>query len=104
MEKDDEVSGTGNSYTTEFRHYDPRLERWKSLDPLMTKFPWMPPYVAFDNNPVYYNDPRGYKAPKLGGRKTDNAKKNIENVKEAGETAYEIDKQRKELEKRINLK
>ncbi|MEZ4929190.1 MAG: hypothetical protein R2777_04175 [Chitinophagales bacterium] len=28
MEKDDEVSGDGNQYTTEFRQYDPRLGRW----------------------------------------------------------------------------
>jgi len=59
MEKDDEVSGTGNSYTTEFRQYDPRVGRWKSLDPLMTKFPWMSPFVAFDNNPIYFVDPYG---------------------------------------------
>ena len=59
MEVDNEVSGNGNSYTTEFRQYDPRLGRWKSLDPLMGKFPWMSPYVAFDNNPVYYTDPLG---------------------------------------------
>ncbi len=56
MEVDNEVSGNGNSYTTEFRQYDPRLGRWKSLDPLMGKFPWMSPYVTFDNNPVYYTD------------------------------------------------
>jgi len=37
MEKDDEVKGSGNSYTTEFRQYDPRLGRWMSLDPLMAK-------------------------------------------------------------------
>jgi RHS repeat-associated protein len=59
MELDNEVSGNGNSYTTEFRQYDPRLGRWKSLDPLMAKFPWMSPYVAFDNNPVFYVDPLG---------------------------------------------
>jgi RHS repeat-associated protein len=59
METDGEVSGNGNSYTTEFRQYDPRLGRWKSLDPLMAQFPWMSPYVAFDNNPVFYNDPYG---------------------------------------------
>jgi RHS repeat-associated protein len=62
MEYDSEVSGTGNSYTTEFRQFDPRLGRWKSLDPLMHMFPWMSPYVAFDNNPVYYNDPLGLAA------------------------------------------
>jgi RHS repeat-associated protein len=59
MELDNEVSGNGNSYTTEFRQYDPRLGRWKSLDPLMAQFPWMSPYVAFDNNPVFYVDPLG---------------------------------------------
>ena len=46
MEQDNEVSGNGNSYTTEFRQYDPRLGRWKSLDPLMAKYPMMSPYVA----------------------------------------------------------
>ncbi len=62
MEVDNEVSGNGNSYTTEFRQYDPRLGRWKSLDPLMNQFPWMSPYVAFDNNPVYYTDIYGLSA------------------------------------------
>jgi len=59
MEYDSEVSGDRNSYTTEFRQYDPRLARWKSLDPLMAQFPWQSPYCAFDNNPVYYVDPYG---------------------------------------------
>jgi RHS repeat-associated protein len=59
MEKDPEMKGEGNSYTTEFRQYDPRLGRWLSLDPLMSMFPDMSPYVAFDNNPVLYVDPYG---------------------------------------------
>ena len=59
MELDNEVSGDGNSYTTEFRGYDPRLGRWKSLDPLMAQFPWMSPFVAFNNNPIYFVDPYG---------------------------------------------
>src|SRR5690554_5846680 len=62
MEHDGEVSGEGNSYTTEFRQYDPRLGRWKSLDPLMAQFPWQSPYVAFDNNPIFYTDPLGLAA------------------------------------------
>lgn len=62
MEKDDEVKGTtGSSYTTEFRQYDPRLGRWLSLDPLMEIIPHMSPYVAFNNNPVYFIDPLGLK-------------------------------------------
>ena len=59
MEMDNETSGNGNSYTTEFRQYDPRLMRWKSLDPLMSKYPSMSPYVAFNNNPIYFIDPYG---------------------------------------------
>ena len=59
MEKDPEMKGDGNSYTTEFRQYDPRLGRWLSLDPLMQMFPSISPYVAFDNNPIFYTDPLG---------------------------------------------
>lgn len=59
MEKDAEVKGEGNSYTTQFRQYDPRLGRWLSLDPLMNKFPSMSPFTAFNNNPNVYKDPLG---------------------------------------------
>lgn len=62
MELDNESKGNGNSYTTEFRQYDPRLGRWLSLDPLMAEFPWMSPYVAFDDNPIKFVDPKGLKA------------------------------------------
>lgn len=57
MEKDNEVKGEGNSYTTEFRQYDPRIARWLSIDPLThSEFS---PYSAFDNNPVLFTDPNG---------------------------------------------
>jgi RHS repeat-associated protein len=49
----------GNSYTTEFRQYDPRLGRWMSRDPLAAQFPWQSPYCAFDNKPVLLTDPSG---------------------------------------------
>lgn len=65
MEKDDEVKGSGNSYTTEFRQLDPRIGRWLSLDPLMAKFPHQSPYVSFDNSPILVVDPTG-----LSGKKT----------------------------------
>jgi len=68
MELDPEVKGDGNSYTTEFRQYDPRLGRWLSLDPLMQKFPSVSPYVAFANNPIWYSDPYGL-APTGGDKK-----------------------------------
>ena len=70
MEQDNEVSGNGNSYTTQFRQYDPRLGRWKSLDPMMRKYPSMSPYVAYNNNPIYFVDPLG-----LEGTNTDKGTK-----------------------------
>jgi RHS repeat-associated protein len=66
MEQDPETKGNGNSYTTEFRQYDPRLGRWLSLDPLMASFPNQSPYCAFDNNPVVYTDPYGLAASNPG--------------------------------------
>lgn len=59
MESDDEIKGVKNSYTTEFRQYDPRLGRWLSLDPEMKKLPWQSPYASMDNNPIYLADPKG---------------------------------------------
>ncbi len=59
MEADDEIAGTKNQYTTEFRMYDSRIGRWWSVDPLFKKYPWQSPYVAFDNNPISMIDPSG---------------------------------------------
>jgi RHS repeat-associated protein len=57
MEKDDEVKGSGNSYTTEFRQYDPRIGRWFSIDPVVK--PHLSPYNSMSNNPITRVDPRG---------------------------------------------
>ncbi len=59
MEKDDDVNGVGNSYTTYFRQYDSRLGKWFSTDPLAASFASMSPYVAFNDNPIIFVDPRG---------------------------------------------
>lgn len=59
MEIDKEVSGNGNSYTTEFRQYDPRLGRWKSQDPLRAKYPHISPYTFCVNNPNMFKDSDG---------------------------------------------
>jgi RHS repeat-associated protein len=59
MLKDNEVKGNGNSYTTEFRQYDPRIGRWLSLDPLSQEFPWQSPYNSMSNNPILRIDPKG---------------------------------------------
>jgi RHS repeat-associated protein len=59
MERDYEVSGSGNSYTSQFRQYDSRLGRWKSNDPLKANFPWQSPYNGMDNNPIWNTDING---------------------------------------------
>jgi RHS repeat-associated protein len=65
MELDNEISGGGSSYYTEFRQYDPRLSRWFSVDPILQ--PWMSPYCAMDNNPISFVDPFGLIAQGEGG-------------------------------------
>ena len=65
-EKDNEVSGDGNSYTTEFRQLDPRLGRWFSVDPVFQ--PWQSPYSSMDNDPINLNDPMGDEAVKDGDK------------------------------------
>lgn len=59
MEKDDELVGIGNSYTTEFRQYDPRIGRWTSIDPAFKKYSSYSPYHSYGNNPVFITDPSG---------------------------------------------
>ena len=63
MEQDKEVKGGGNSYTSYWRQYDPRLGRWMSDEPKPVA--WESGYAAFRNNPIYYADPSG-DFPKLG--------------------------------------
>ncbi len=56
MEADPELKGNGNSYTTEFRQYDPRLGRWFSVDPKANTQPYQSAYCSMDNNPIWHND------------------------------------------------
>ncbi len=57
MERDDEVKGEGNSYTTDYRFYDSRLGRWLSIDPV--EHPFQSPFISMNNNPVNIYDPTG---------------------------------------------
>jgi RHS repeat-associated protein len=66
---DNEVSGIGNQYDYGFRIYDPRLVRFKSVDPITKKYPELTPYQFASNRPIdgidrdglehsYYTDPK----------------------------------------------
>jgi RHS repeat-associated protein len=57
QERDDEVKGEGNSYTTFFRKFDSRLGRTFSLDPVMRSE--MSMYGMMSNNPIVKIDPLG---------------------------------------------
>jgi RHS repeat-associated protein len=64
QEKDDEVSGEGNSYTAEFWKYDSRLGRRWNVDPVIKTHE--SPYAAFANNPIWFTDPNGADSIKVG--------------------------------------
>ena len=57
QEKDDEVSGAGNSYTAEFWQYDSRLGRRWNIDPVLKEHE--SPYGCFANNPIWFADRDG---------------------------------------------
>ena len=57
QEKDNEVSGEGNSYTAQYWQYDSRLGRRWNRDPIT--YPWQSAYSTNNNNPIVYTDPTG---------------------------------------------
>jgi RHS repeat-associated protein len=55
-EKDNEVYGEGNEYDYGMRHYDPRLGRFMSVDPLAHNYPELSTYQFASNTPIQGND------------------------------------------------
>ena len=66
QEKDDEVSGAGNTMTAEFWEYDSRLGRRWNVDPIPTI--GISDYACFENNPICLTDVNG-DSPKGDGKK-----------------------------------
>jgi hypothetical protein len=58
-EKDDEISGKGNHFTTFYREGDTRLATWWSVDPKASEQPWQSPYSYMDGNPIQFIDEEG---------------------------------------------
>ncbi len=59
MEKDDEIKGSGNSYSFKFRIYDARLGRFLSVDPLAKSYPWNSTYAFAENDVIRAIDLEG---------------------------------------------
>jgi RHS repeat-associated protein len=51
-EQDSEAKGTGAQYDYGFRIYDPRVNRFLSVDPLTMKYPELTPYQFASNTPI----------------------------------------------------
>lgn len=81
QEKDNEISGVGNSMTAEFWQYDSRLGRRWNVDPV--RKPDVSAYAAFSNKPVIMIDPEGNtdyynsKGKWIGSDGIDNGEKKI---------------------------
>jgi RHS repeat-associated protein len=66
MELDNEISGGGANYYTQWRPYDPRIGRWWSVDRLAEKFPWWTPYQFAGNIPTRFVDIDGLEPAEPG--------------------------------------
>ncbi len=92
-EKDDELKGVGNSYTTFYRNLDPRLGRWLSADPISQ--PWQSPYTSMDNSPMLFNDPKGDKV-KVGKKKQEKKETELEVKKSISSTTNIVNEMNKD--------
>lgn len=60
-EKDNEITGDGNDYTTFYRALDVRLGRWFSVDPKAAEQVYLSGYCSMNNNPILHKDVLGDK-------------------------------------------
>jgi RHS repeat-associated protein len=68
QEKDDEISGEGNSQAFTFRIYDPRAGRFLSVDPIGKNYPHSSFYAFAENSPIQCIDLEGLEKYKVTGR------------------------------------
>lgn len=90
METEDDLRGTNNSYTTEFRQYDPRVGKWLSVDPKADKYAELSPYVAFLNDPVIVSDPLGDEPPLTPEQFLQNFRDGLATARQRAEDSYNI--------------
>jgi len=63
QEKLGEIDAEENSYEFEFRAYDPRIARFRSVDPLVAKYPMYTAYAFAANQPIHSGDIEGLENP-----------------------------------------
>ncbi len=61
-EMDGELKGEGNSVNFKFRMHDPRLGRFLSIDPLISKYPHNSPYAFSENKVIHAIELEGLEA------------------------------------------
>jgi len=83
QERDDEVSGKGNSYTATYWQYDSRLGRRWNVDPVVKYHEST--FTTFANNPIWFVDPSGADT-------TRNSENHLVWKVEKGDTYYSIGK------------
>jgi len=59
QEKDDEITGNGNSLNYKFRMHDPRIGRFFAVDSLTKKYPWNSSYAFSENRVIDGTDLEG---------------------------------------------
>ncbi len=91
VEKENDLYGEGNAYTTFFRAYNPRLARWMSIDPKADA--WQSPYTSMDNNPINLADPMGDDVVNGNTAKKQKAAGNLKKADKALSTAQNNFKQ-----------
>jgi RHS repeat-associated protein len=98
-EKDDEISGNGNSYTTHFRELDTRLGRWWAVDP--KAMPYESPYASMNNNPIWFNDVLGDEVVNGHKKSRDEAKSSYDKAKDHLSSLDKGDKDYKSAKKEL---
>ena len=88
-EKDDEIAGLGNHFSTFFREGDTRLATWWGVDPKAGEQAWQSPYSFMDGNPILKNDPFGDKVPITGKKKAISAF--LKELKNGSGNKYKLD-------------
>ena len=68
-EKDDEVKGNGDQIDYGMRVYDPRVGRFLSVDPLVSKYPDLTPFQFASNTPIWAIDLDGLEESRSWGAK-----------------------------------